>query len=239
MKYAGVNRRMQIGAELVPEDGVHFRVWAPHRRTVEVVIEDRAQPQIFELQVESDGYFSGLCRHAGAGTRYRFRLDGGDNLYPDPASRFQPEGPHGPSQVVDPQSFKWTDDDWPGVGIRGQVIYELHLGTFTGEGTVVASMTELQELFDLGVTIIELMPIAEFPGKFGWGYDGVNLFAPARIYGTPDDLRRFVDCAHKIGLGVILDVVYNHFGPDGNYLSEFSPDYFTQKHTTGWGAAIN
>src|SRR5581483_10562776 len=137
---------------------------------------------------------------AGAGTRYRFRLDGGERLFPDPASRFQPDGPHGPSQVINPHSFKWTDQAWPGVSMRGQVIYELHLGTFTPEGTLAAAMRELPELADLGVTVVELMPVAEFPGKFGWGYDGVNLFAPAHIYGTPDDLRRFIDHAHAVGL---------------------------------------
>jgi maltooligosyltrehalose trehalohydrolase len=239
MKSADVNRRMHIGAELVQSGGVHFRVWAPRRRTVEVVIEDGAQPRSFELQPEPDGYFSGLLATAGADTRYRFRLDGGDRLFPDPAARFQPDGPHGPSQVINPHSFKWADNAWPGTSMRGQVIYELHLGTFTPEGTFAAALRELQELADLGVTVIELMPIAEFPGKFGWGYDGVNLFAPAHIYGTPDDLRRFIDRAHAVGLGVILDVVYNHLGPDGNYLSEFATDYFTDKHKTDWGAAIN
>ncbi len=238
-KNTGVSRRMHVGAEILPQGGVHFRVWAPRRRTVEVVIEDNATPQAFELQPEADGYFSGLVTGAGAGTRYRFRLDGGEKLFPDPASRFQPEGPHGPSQVVEPNQFQWNDAEWRGVGIQGQVIYELHLGTFTPEGTLAAAMNELQELADLGVTVIELMPVAEFPGKFGWGYDGVNLFAPARIYGTPDDLRRFIDRAHAVGLGVILDVVYNHLGPDGNYLSEFTPDYFSKKHKTDWGEAIN
>jgi maltooligosyltrehalose trehalohydrolase len=230
---------MQVGAELNPEGGVNFCVWAPQRGTVEVVIEDGSRPLSYELKTGPDGYFSSLVAGAEAGTRYRFRLDGDDKLFPDPASRFQPDGPHGPSQVIDPNNFKWTDNDWPGVGIRGQVIYELHLGTFTPEGTFAAAARELQELADQGITVIELMPVSEFPGKFGWGYDGVNLFAPAHIYGTPDDLRRFVDGAHSVGLGVILDVVYNHFGPDGNYLSEFSPDYFTTKYKTDWGAAIN
>lgn len=239
MKNTNVSRRMQVGAEIASNGGVHFRVWAPHRRNVEVVIEDNAQPESVELQPEPDGYFSGLASTAKAGTRYRFRLDGGDRLFPDPASRFQPDGPHGPSQVIDPNTFQWSDEDWPGVGIRGQVVYELHLGTFTPVGTFAAAARELQELAELGVTVIELMPVSEFPGNFGWGYDGVNLFAPAHIYGTPDNLRSFVDQAHAAGLGVILDVVYNHFGPEGNYLSQFSPDYFTAKHKTDWGAAIN
>src|SRR5262249_4057181 len=158
-------------------------------------------------------------------------LDG--ELYPDPASRFQPEGPHGPSQVVDPNSFKWTDYDWPGPrrsirpgrperpeqsDLRGQVIYEMHIVTFTREGTWATAARELDDLARLGVTVIEVMPVADFPGNFGWGYDGVNLFAPSRLYGSPDDFRRFVDRAHSLGVGVILDVVYNHLGPDGNYL---------------------
>lgn len=233
-----LSRRMHVGADVTPQ-GVHFRVWAPLCHTVEIVLEHQAQTHAFELQAEPDGYFSGLVAAAEAGTRYRFRLDGGEKLLPDPASRFQPEGPHGPSQVIDPLDFNWTDSEWLGLKLHGQVIYELHLGTFTPEGTFAATARELQELADLGVTVIELMPVAEFPGKFGWGYDGVNLFAPAHIYGTPDDLRRFIDQAHAIGLGVILDVVYNHLGPDGNYLSLFSPDYFSQKHKTDWGEAIN
>src|SRR5262249_4903514 len=155
-------------AELVPKRGVHFRVWAPRRRKVEVAIEDSSQSQFFELQAEEDGYFSGLITQAARGTRYRFRLDGSDHLFPDPASRFQPDGSHGPCEVIDPYSFQWTDGQWPGVGIRGQVIYELHIGTFTPEGTFAATMHQLQELADLGVTVIELMPIAEFPGQFGW-----------------------------------------------------------------------
>jgi maltooligosyltrehalose trehalohydrolase len=238
MKSAGINRRLHVGAEVVSQ-GVHFRVWAPQRRTVQVVIEDDKRQQTFELQAEPEGYFSGLVASARAGTRYRYRLDGADQLLPDPAARFQPEGPHGPSQVIDPHSFQWTDQDWPGITLPGQVMYELHLGTFTPEGTFAAAARELAELADLGVTVIELMPVAEFPGQFGWGYDGVNLFAPARSYGTPDDLRHFIDRAHALGLGVILDVVYNHLGPDGNYLAEFSADYFTSKHKTDWGAAIN
>ena len=161
------------------------------------------------------------------------------NPYPDPASRFQPQGPHGPSEVIDPSAFAWTDRGWRGVGVTGQVIYEMHVGTFTPEGTWEAAARELPELADLGVTVLEVMPVADFPGRFGWGYDGVNLFAPTRLYGRPDDLRRFVDRAHAAGLGVILDVVYNHFGPDGNYLGQFSKDYFTDRYKNEWGEAIN
>src|SRR5262249_21257713 len=152
-------------------------------------------------------------------------LDGGSELYPDPASRFQPDGPHGPSEVVDPKRFAWSDESWLGLVLEGQVIYEMHVGTFTPEGTWAAASRELAELAHLGITMLEMMPVADFPGRFGWGYDGVNLFAPSRLYGTPDDLRRFVNRAHAVGLGVILDVVYNHVGPDGNYLKAFAPPY--------------
>jgi len=233
------SRRLPIGAELAP-GGVHFRVWAPDRQRVEVVFEEASEewPVDFELTSEKGGYFSGLVPGAGAGALYRLRLDGGD-AFPDPASRFQPAGPHGPSQVIDPSSFPWTDGDWPGIGRDGQVIYEMHVGTFTREGTWEAASRELPELADLGITVIEMMPVAEFPGRFGWGYDGVDLFAPYHFYGEPDDLRRFVDRAHAAGIGVILDVVYNHLGPDGNYLKQFSPGYFTDKYKNDWGQAID
>ena len=227
------SRRLPIGAEVVP-GGVHFRVWAPKRSRVEVVDGLGSA----ELESEGDGYFSGLVEGIGAGSSYRYRLDGGD-AFPDPASRFQPQGPHGPSRVVDPLAFEWTNRDWPGVDLEGQVLYEMHVGTFTREGTWEAAARELPELARLGVTVVEMMPIAEFPGNFGWGYDGVDLFAPFHLYGEPDDLRRFVDRAHAAGIGVILDVVYNHFGPDGNYLRQFSDSYFTDRHENDWGDSIN
>jgi maltooligosyltrehalose trehalohydrolase len=176
---------------------------------------------------------------ARAGTLYRFRLDKGTESYPDVASRFQPDGPHGPSQVIDPGAFQWHDQHWRGVPLEGQVMYEMHVGTFTPAGTWEAAMGKLPALAELGVTVLELMPIADFSGRFGWGYDGVNLFAPTRLYGTPDDCRRFIDQAHALGLGVILDVVYNHLGPDGNFLAQFSPEYFSDRYTTDWGEAIN
>jgi maltooligosyltrehalose trehalohydrolase len=191
------------------------------------------------LEPEGDGYFSGLVAEAGAGTLYRYRLDDEPELYADPASRFQPEGPHGPSQVIDPDAFQWHDHHWSGVPLEGQVLYEMHLGTFTTEGTWEAASRELPALAELGVTVLEIMPIADFPGRFGWSYDGVNLFAPTRLYGNPDDCRRFIDQAHALGMGVILDVVYNHLGPEGNVLPCFSPDYFTDRYTTDWGKAIN
>lgn len=172
------------------------------------------------------------------GTDYRYRLDGGDG-YPDPASRFQPEGPHGPSRVIDPDAFQWTDREWAGVPIERAVIYEMHIGTFTPEGTWAAAEALLPQLAETGITVLEVMPVSDFAGNWGWGYDGVNLFAPTRLYGTPDDFRRFVNRAHALGLAVILDVVYNHFGANGNYIGEFSADYFHKKHLTDWGDAIN
>jgi maltooligosyltrehalose trehalohydrolase len=233
------SRRLPIGAEVLPGGGVHFRVWAPHRRRVEVVTESEGAEASTVLRAEDGGYFSGLAVQAGAGTLYRFRLDEEEKLYPDPVSRFQPEGPHGPSRVVDPARFRWTDAEWKGARLKGQVVYELHVGAFTREGTLAAAERELSALAELGVTCVELMPVSEFPGRFGWGYDGVNLFAPTRLYGEPDDLRRFVNEAHRCGIAVILDVVYNHFGPDGNYLSRFAPDYFTDRRKTEWGEGIN
>ena len=237
MRTTRQRRRLPVGAEVMAGGGVHFRVWAPSRARVEVVFEGGGAAHA--LEPEDDGYFSALVGGAGAGTLYRFRLDGGDYLYPDPASRFQPGGPHGPSRVVDPAAFEWTDGGWRGASLRGQVVYEMHVGCFTPEGTLAAAAAQLKELADLGVTCVELMPVAEFPGRFGWGYDGVCLYAPTRLYGEPDDLRRFVDEAHARGLAVILDVVYNHLGPDGNYLGQFSGHYFTDRHKNEWGAALN
>ncbi len=233
------SRRLPVGAEVQPEGGVHFRVWAPRRRSVSVVLEDGpgAKSKI-ALQAEPGGYFSGLVEKAHAGTRYSYCLDE-DKCYPDPASRFQPEGPHGFSLVVDPSAFPWTDKTWRGCQRDGQIIYEMHIGTFTTEGTWNSALRELPALADLGVTVLEVMPVADFPGRFGWGYDGVDLFAPTRLYGSPDDFRCFVDKAHALGLGVILDVVYNHLGPDGCYLKEFAPAYFTDRYENEWGEALN
>jgi len=225
-------RRLPIGAEVVRGKGVHFRVWAPRSKSVAVELESRAEP----LQSEGNGYFSALIATARVGQLYKYRLDTG--TFPDPASRFQPEGPHGPSQVVDPGTFRWTDSEWKGIP-QAQVIYEMHIATFTKEGTYRAAMEHLPKLVDVGITTLEVMPVADFPGKFGWGYDGVNLFAPTHLYGSPDDLRALVDHAHNLGLAVILDVVYNHLGPDGNYLKEFSIDYFTDRYLNEWGQAIN
>jgi maltooligosyltrehalose trehalohydrolase len=230
-------RRLPVGAE--PTDaGTHFRVWAPRSRRAAVELVSRGgENKLHELEAENDGYFSALIPEARAGMLYKIRLDSGS--FPDPASRFQPDGPHGPSQIVDPSAFRWTDSNWRGVDLERQVIYEMHLGTFTPEGTWRSTMEQLPELARLGITTLEVMPVAEFPGRFGWGYDGVDLFAPTRLYGSPDDFRAFVDRAHALGLAVILDVVYNHIGPDGNYLKEFSPDYFTDRYQNEWGEALN
>ena len=183
-----------------------------------------AEPISVALEPAGDGHFSGPVPKASAGTLYRYRLDRGTESYPDAASRFQPHGPYSPSQVIDPGAFQWHDQGWFGVPLEGQVIYEIHVGTYTPAGTWEAAMGELPALAELGVTMLEIMPIADFSGRFGWGYDGVNLFAPTRLYSTPDDCRRFIDQAHALGLGVILDVVYNHLGPDGNFLAQFSPE---------------
>jgi maltooligosyltrehalose trehalohydrolase len=209
-------------------------VWAPVRKKIEVVLDGGGSVR---LEAEASGYFSGLAPNARVGSRYKFKLDGGETC-PDPASRFQPEGPHGWSEVIDATAFGWTDKNWRGVALPHQVIYEMHIGTFTKPGTWSSAQAELPHLAETGVTVLEVMPVAEFPGRFGWGYDGVQWFAPTRIYGSPDDFRRFVDRAHSLGLAVILDVVYNHLGPDGNYLGKFAPQYFCEK-TTDWGAAIN
>jgi maltooligosyltrehalose trehalohydrolase len=236
-------RRLPIGAEVMANGGVHFRVWAPKHQKVRVDFEGAESGGLaqksFELGREKGGYFSAVIPEAGAGMNYRFALDASPALFPDPASRFQPEGPEGPSQIVDPALFEWTDRGWSGIGLEGQVIYEMHAGTFTREGTWEAAAHELPEVARLGITVVELMPVNDFPGNFGWGYDGVNFFAPCRLYGSPEDFRGFVNEAHRLGLGVILDVVYNHAGPDGNYLKEFSDDYFTSRYKNEWGEALD
>jgi maltooligosyltrehalose trehalohydrolase len=227
---------LNLGAEVV-SNGVSFRVWAPKRKRVDVVLENEGGT-IIPLDPEENGYFSGIALDVGAGTLYKYRLDE-DKKYPDPSSRFQPEGPHGPSMVIDPWAHRWNDEGWSGVDIRGQVIYELHIGTFTREGTFDAAARELGELKGLGITLIEVMPVHEFPGRWNWGYDGVGLYAPAHVYGDANALRRFVDSAHSQGIGVMLDVVYNHLGPDGNYLKEYSDNYFTDRYETDWGEPPN
>jgi len=220
------------------ENGVRFRVWAPEHSHVEVVWEDTRTARQATLDRLDDGTFSALVEGLGPGTRYRYALANGLVL-PDPASRFQPEGVHGPSEVIDPFAFQWTDGSWTGHPLADLIIYELHVGTFSDSGTFAGVEQRLEYLAHLGVTAIELMPIAEFAGRWNWGYDGVDLFAPSHNYGRPEDLQRLVNAAHRHGLAVILDVVYNHLGPDGAYLSAFTARYFDGRHHTPWGAAVN
>ncbi|NNN07444.1 MAG: malto-oligosyltrehalose trehalohydrolase [Elusimicrobia bacterium] len=230
--------RPSLGACVRP-DGVSFRVWAPRAQALEVVLERGGRPLTARaLERGRDGCFEALVPEAAAGDEYRYRVDG-KGPFPDPASRFQPAGVHGPSLVVDPAAFRWTDADWKGVPFGELTFYELHLGTFTLEGTFDGAAARLDALAELGVTALELMPVADFPGRRNWGYDGAALFAPARCYGAPDRFRAFVDAAHRRGLAVFLDVVYNHLGPDGNYTGAFSPVYFTAKHRGPWGEGVN
>jgi maltooligosyltrehalose trehalohydrolase len=215
----------------------HFRVWAPDVRRVELVVEGESARHVV-LEHEADGYHVAVVDSMEPGSLYRYRLDG-RGPFPDPASRYQPRGPHGPSMVVDPASYRWRDRSWKGATLAGQVIYELHVGTFTRDGTFDAAAEKLAYLRTLGVTLIEVMPIAEFAGRFNWGYDGVSLYAPFHGYGDYDAFKRFVDAAHAEGIAVILDVVYNHVGPDGAYHRDFSAHYFTDRYPNDWGESIN
>lgn len=209
-----------------------FRVFSPEAERLDVAFADR----MVRMDRNERGYFEAVAE-APAGTKYRIRLDGGD-AFPDPASRFQPDGVHGPSEVVDPSSYLWNDEAWSGIGQDDLIFYELHVGTFSPEGTFEGVRQRLPYLKDLGITAIELMPVADFPGRWNWGYDHAALYAPSRIYGRPDDLRRLIDEAHAMGMAVFLDVIYNHLGPDGAYVAAFAP-MFTDKHHTPWGNAIN
>jgi malto-oligosyltrehalose trehalohydrolase len=231
---------MPFGAELTATGEVRFRLWAPAARTVELLLCDprgvtvRAAP----LQSLSDGWFELETRAAGAGSLYRYRIDGTHEV-PDPASRCNPQGVHGPSEVIDPLAYLWEDGAWRAPPWHAAVLYELHVGTFNPPGTYAAVAARLPHLKRLGVTAIELMPLAAFPGTRNWGYDGVLPFAPQISYGRPEELKALVVAAHQHGLAVILDVVYNHFGPEGNYLHHYAPQFFDTRHQTPWGAAIN
>jgi len=218
--------------------GAQFTVWAPAADRVDVVFKHPGHSVTRALERLPNGCFTAWEPDVAHGARYFFRLNG-DREYPDPASRFQPDGVHGPSMFVDPHRFEWADDGWRGAAREHLVVYELHVGAFTPEGTFAGVQSRLEYLASLGVTAIELMPIAEAAGTRNWGYDGVDLFAPSHHYGEPDDLRRLVDAAHRHGLAVLLDVVYNHVGPDGAYLSAFSPMYFTDRHASPWGHGVN
>lgn len=220
-----------------PGGGTHFRVWAPDHACVGLEWMGEEGWELRSMEAEPGGYFGLSVEEVGAGTLYRYRLESG--VYPDPVSRYQPEGVHGPSQVVDPGAYQWRDAGWRGVCARGQVLYEMHVGTFTPEGTLASAARRIGHLRELGVTVVELMPLAEFAGRFGWGYDGVALYAPTRLYGDPEEVRAFVDCAHAEGIGVLLDVVYNHLGPSGNYLRQFAGGYFSRTHSSEWGDSLN
>jgi len=226
---------MPFGARLLSQGGAEFRLWAPSAQQVDLVLNGQTQPQ--PMPAAADGWYATTAA-ATAGDRYAFRIDG-DLIVPDPASRFNPDDVHGASQLIDPEAFDWPDDDWRGRPWHEAVIYELHIGCFTAAGTFAAAIERLDDLVALGITAIELMPVAAFPGTRGWGYDGVLNFAPEASYGPPHDLKRLVAAAHARGLMVLLDVVYNHFGPDGNYLYVYAQTFFDRTVNTPWGAAIN
>jgi malto-oligosyltrehalose trehalohydrolase len=230
---------MPFGAQVLPDGRVRFRLWAPAARRVQLVLESAAAgPKMLPMEPRAEGTYELITGEARAGSRYRFSV--GDGAWvPDPASRRNPQGVHGPSEVVDPEVFEWTDADWRARPWRESVLYELHVGAFTPEGTFAGVAGKLEHLQRLGVTAIELMPIAEFPGTRGWGYDGVLPYAPASAYGSPESLKSLVCAAHARGIAVMLDVVYNHFGPEGNFLHRYAPQFFTERRSTPWGPAID
>jgi maltooligosyltrehalose trehalohydrolase len=229
------HRELPFGAEVRP-DGVRFRLWAPRASAVSLQIEAPGTA-ILPMANEPDGWFVLSTALARPGARYRYRVDG--RAFPDPASRYQPDGVHSPSEVIDPEAYEWSDVEWRGRRWEEIVLYELHVGTFSETGDFAGAVRHLDHIVDLGATAVELMPIAAFPGGRDWGYDGAFLYAPASAYGGPDDLKRFVEACHRRGLAIFLDVVYNHFGPEGNYLSAIAQDFFTDRHKTPWGAAID
>lgn len=230
-----LNRKLSQGAEVNP-DGVSFRIYAPEHSRVELVLLGRGQ--VLAMEQEPDGFWSLFLPEVKERERYFYRVDGQSTNLPDPCARYLPEGPHGPAEVVDPSTFIWSDHEWRGLPAVEQVIYELHVGTFSPEGNWAGLEAKLPWLADLGITTLEIMPVAEFDGRFNWGYDGVSWFAPTRLYGTPDGFRRVVDRAHQLHLSVILDVVYNHFGPSGDYTARFS-SYYASKQKTEWGTGLN
>ncbi len=229
---------MPFGTQLLDGGGVRFRLWAPSAEHVDLLLTMDSGRAELPLRAVEDGWYETVVANARVGARYAYRIDGGMSV-PDPATRFNPEDVHAASEVVNPLAFDWRDENWRGRAWEEAVLYELHVGTFTPLGTYAAAMEKLDYLVELGVTAIELMPLAEFPGKRNWGYDGVLPFSPNASYGKPDDLKRFVQAAHMRGLMVFLDVVYNHFGPEGNYLHAYAQPFFNPRHQTLWGAAIN
>jgi maltooligosyltrehalose trehalohydrolase len=228
--------RMPFGACPREDGSTRFRLWSPGADRVELWLE--APARAVPMPRDAGGWAEHVTREAPAGTRYRYRIDG-EMLVPDPAARYQPGDVHGPSEVVDPLAYAWRDGGWAGLPPERLIFYELHVGTFTPEGTYAAVERKLDHLVSLGITALELMPLADFPGRWGWGYDGVLLFAPEARYGRPEDLKALVDACHARGLAVFLDVVYNHFGPEGNYLHRYAPAFFTPYHRSLWGDGIN
>jgi len=230
------NERPAAGSVMLPGGGCRFRVWAPEAEQVRLHLLPPAE-RFVDLEPDADGYHQAIVDGVAPGTRYRFKLPDGREL-PDPASRFQPLGVHGPSEVVALLPSNWHDASWNGLALDDYILYELHVGTYTPEGTFDALIAFLPEIRELGVTAIEIMPVAQFPGDRNWGYDGVYPFAVQNTYGGPEGLQRLVNAAHDYGLAVVLDVVYNHLGPEGNYLGAYGP-YFTDRYHTPWGSAIN
>jgi maltooligosyltrehalose trehalohydrolase len=230
-------RTLERGALPLPDGSSRFAVWAPAARQVEVVLRRNGDVERLPLAPGGDGVHHGTIRRAPVGTDYSYRLDGGPDR-PDPVSRWRPHGVHGPTRIVDPGAFQWSDGSWHGIETADLIIYELHVGTFTSAGTFDGVIERLPALRELGVSAIELMPVGEFPGSRNWGYDGVSLYAAQSSYGGPNGLKRLVDAAHRAGLAVVLDVVYNHLGPEGNYLAEFGP-YFSDRSRTAWGEGFN
>lgn len=226
---------MPFGATLLPDRRVCFRLWAPDAGQVELCLDGNPDQA---MAVRPGGWFELTSAIARPGSRYRYRIDGGPPL-PDPASRFNPDGVHGASEVIDPAAFAWADDDWQGRPWQEAVLYELHVGCFSPAGSFDGVREHLDHLAGLGVTALQLMPVAAFPGRRDWGYDGVLAYAPAAAYGRPDDLKALVAAAHARGLMVLLDVVYNHFGPEGNYLHLYAGAFASRRHHTPWGAALN
>ena len=229
--------QFDLGANVLKDDGTRFRVWAPKAESMNVLILSGKSAGTIAMQQEEKGYYSVTIPGVSDGDRYLYQ-PGGRPAFPDPVSRFQPDGVHEASQVVDPKLFNWMDDGWSGIALEQYRIYEIHIGTFSKEGTFEAAIRFLDYLVDLGITAVEIMPVSQYPGERNWGYDGVYAFAPQNSYGGPDGMKQFVNACHRKGLAVILDVVYNHLGPEGNYLGEFG-HYFTDKYHTPWGGAMN
>ena len=233
-----LEHEMPFGPLRLDDGRIRFRLWAPAQRAPKLQISDDRAEYVLPMDPCGDGWFECVTNRARTGQTYCFRLDSGLAV-PDPASRFQPRDAHGPSELINPRAYRWRHEDWRGRPWREAVIYELHVGSFSPEGTYQGVIKRLDHLVELGITAIELMPVADFPGRRNWGYDGVLPFAPDSAYGRPEDLKALIDAAHARGLMVFLDVVYNHFGPDGNYLNAYAPSFFTPRHHTPWGEAIN